>query len=248
MRVLIVGGGIAGLTLAALLRQRGLQPQIVEKTDRYGGVGYVLDLWPIGSRILKGLGLYPSLRERSQPMRHYLPCDARGHILRRYDFTAFSTEYGPILGVCRAHLIDVLRAGCRDLDLRLGTSVAALEPEKAAIRATLTSGHSEVFDLVVGCDGVHSRTRDLVFGAVPLTKLGWTGWAWWLNPDLLPADTITEYWAAGSFLGLYPARDALCCFCAVPSAPGAPDPAGQRPERIRYAFGHLGGLGRMDNG
>lgn len=37
MRIRIVGGGIAALTLAALLRQRGLRPQIVERIHGYGG-------------------------------------------------------------------------------------------------------------------------------------------------------------------------------------------------------------------
>ena len=41
MRVLIVGGGIAGLTLAGLLQQRGFKPTLVERIPEYGSVGYV---------------------------------------------------------------------------------------------------------------------------------------------------------------------------------------------------------------
>ena len=71
LRVLIVGGGIAGLTLAGLLQQRGFQPVVVEKSPNYGEVGYVLGLFPAGSRILKGLGLYPRLEDAGVELARY---------------------------------------------------------------------------------------------------------------------------------------------------------------------------------
>ncbi|MCK5392682.1 MAG: NAD(P)-binding protein, partial [Deltaproteobacteria bacterium] len=61
MRILVVGGGIAGLTFAALLQQRGFKPTVVERIPEYGTVGYVIVLWPSGCRILKGLGVYRNL-------------------------------------------------------------------------------------------------------------------------------------------------------------------------------------------
>ena len=42
MRVLIVGAGIAGLTLSALLRQKGIKPQIVDRASDFAQAGYML--------------------------------------------------------------------------------------------------------------------------------------------------------------------------------------------------------------
>ena len=53
MKVLIIGGGVAGLTLAGLLQRRGFAPRLVEKAPAFGKVGYVIVIWPSGSRVDK---------------------------------------------------------------------------------------------------------------------------------------------------------------------------------------------------
>ncbi len=242
MRVLIVGGGIAGLTLAALLQQRGIRPVIVERAAHYGGVGYVLGLWPVGSRVLHGLGLHPALVDGSVPLVNYRPCDERGRCLREFDFRWVSDAAGPILGMRRFDLINVLRGAVASLDMRMGVTIAALDIRASEVGVTFSGGATDAFDLVVGCDGLRSKTRELAFGDVPLTYHGWTGFAWWLDPALCRSDTITEYWAAGRFLGLYPGKDSLCCFCALPAPQDSRVAAPDRPEHLRRAFAAVGGL------
>ena len=65
MRVLIVGAGIAGLTLSALLRQKGIKPQIVDRASDFAQAGYMLGLFPMGNRVLHGLGTRDSSRASS---------------------------------------------------------------------------------------------------------------------------------------------------------------------------------------
>ena len=242
MRVLIVGGGIAGLTLAALLEQRGIYPLVVEKASTYGGLGYVLGLWPLGSRVLKGLGLYQALVERSVPLLRYRPCNERGRCVREFDFDWVTDRYGPILGVRRLDLIELLRQAISKLQLRMGETVSGLEIRPDSVGVTFSDGSQGDFDLVVGCDGLRSKMRELTFGDVPVSYHGWTGYAWWLDPSLCDSDTITEYWTAGRFLGLYPAKDSLCCFCALPAPQHVKDLPAARPDRLRKAFAGVDGL------
>ncbi len=242
MRVLIVGGGIAGLTLAALLQQRGIRPVIVERASHYGGVGYVLGLWPVGGRVLFGLGLHEALVDKSVPLLNYRPCDERGRCFREFDFGWVSDVAGPILGVRRFDLVDLLREAVAALDMRMGTTVSALAIKTREVGVTFSDGSNETYDLVVGCDGLRSKIRELAFGNVPLVYHGWTGFAWWLDPALCPSDTITEYWTAGRFLGVYPAKDSLCCFCALPAPQDSQISPPERPDHLRRAFAGLGGL------
>jgi 2-polyprenyl-6-methoxyphenol hydroxylase-like FAD-dependent oxidoreductase len=83
LRVLIAGGGIAGLALAALLRQRGIAPDIVEAAATHDHQSYVLGLYPFGARVLHGLGVHRSFtavseacqrRERSAPSSRAAIC------------------------------------------------------------------------------------------------------------------------------------------------------------------------------
>jgi len=242
MRVLIVGGGIAGLTLAALLEQRGIYPLVVEKASGYGGVGYVLGLWPLGSRVLKGLGLYQALVERSEPLVRYRPCDQRGRCLREFDFGWVTDRCGPILGVRRIELVELLRRAVDNSQLRMGQTVEAMDVRPDCVGVTFSDGSQGDFDLVVGCDGLRSKTRELIFGDVPVSYHGWTGYAWWLDPAMCASDTITEYWSAGRFLGVYPAKDSLCCFCALPAPRHVKDLPSARPDRLRKAFAGVEGL------
>ncbi|MDQ2798966.1 MAG: FAD-dependent monooxygenase [Armatimonadota bacterium] len=242
MRVLIVGGGIAGLTLAGLLQQRGFRPVAVEKAPNYGGAGYVLGLFPAGSRILKGLGLYPQLEDAGVELARYEVANAQGECLHVYHFGTLTENYGPTLGISRTALIDVLRSGVSSECLRLGTTVESLTQTPDEAQATFSDGSAETFDLVVGCDGLRSRTRAMIFGDAPLTYLGMTGWGFWIPPRLTPPEQVTEYWGDGKFFGIYPVKDRWCAFTGVALPAGTPDPVETRIARIREHFADFGGL------
>ncbi|HET8705198.1 MAG TPA: NAD(P)-binding protein, partial [Pseudomonadales bacterium] len=65
-KILISGGGIAGLTLAYWLNNFGFEPTIVEKRSDFSDRGYMLDFYGSGYRVAEKMGLIDALK-----VRHY---------------------------------------------------------------------------------------------------------------------------------------------------------------------------------
>jgi 2-polyprenyl-6-methoxyphenol hydroxylase-like FAD-dependent oxidoreductase len=242
MRILIVGGGISGLTLAGLLQQRGFKPTLVERAPEYGSVGYIIVLWPSGSRILKGLGLYRKLLDVGLPFSTYNVWNEKGEMLRSYSVETVTEKYGPMISIYRPELINILREAVDPASIRMNTTVEKIRQTPAEVFVTFSGGREEVFDLVVGCDGVRSKTRSLVFGHVPLTYSGMKGWSFWVKSNLLKTAHIAEYWGTGKFLGVWPTKGRLSVFTSIRSPEGIPEPAEGRAGRIGEHFKDFGGI------
>lgn len=241
MRILIIGGGFAGLTLAGLLRQVGLLPVVIEKVPRYEPVGYVIGLWPLGSRVLHGLGLYDKYLAASADTPDYRMHDSRGNVLQQYNLDAYFKPYGPMRCVTRHELLAILLEGADPSRVRMGVTPESIRQDENEVHVRFSDGAEETFDVVFGCDGIRSQTRRLLFGELPLRETGWAGWAWWFDPALTPAQTIMEYYGPGRYVGIFPARGKTCCFSGMPCKPGHRDPVETRIERIREALGAFGG-------
>lgn len=242
LRVLIVGGGVAGLTLAALLEQRGFNPLVVEKAREHADTGFSIGLWPAGSRILKGLRLFTKLCDVGVDCTRYIIANERGDTLHAFSFEPLTSRYGPLIELSRLELIEVLRSAVDEERIRFGVTVREIVETPDGIIAEFDDGRTGAFDIVVGCDGIRSGVRQLAFGDVPTAYSGVAGWAFWLPPDFVPPPEIMEYWGAGKFVGMYPARRRFCAVVAMHSPRGAPDLPETRAERIRSAFAGFGGI------
>lgn len=209
MRTLIVGAGVAGLTLASKLLQQGRTPVVVEKAESFEDAGYSLGIYPLGSSVLHGLGTYDELVARGEPAASYRVVDAHGRLIQDVDLTSFTADIGPMVLISRTDLIDILHGTAEAADLRMGTTVTAIDqPDDRVVQATFSDGTSEDFDLVVAADGLHSATRQLVFGDdVDVFDTHWVLWAWWAPMPDWERDLNLESWGAGTFFGLYPTTE-----------------------------------------
>ncbi|MGH9666484.1 MAG: FAD-dependent oxidoreductase, partial [Bryobacteraceae bacterium] len=223
MRILIAGGGVAGLTLAAKLAQQGRRPVVVEQSSEYGDDGYGISLYPLGSCVFHGLGLYDELTARAEPCRRYEIADHAGKALQSVDMSELTDNVGPMFTLSRRDLIDVLRKACGDLPIRMGTRIESIDQAGGAVEVGFSDNTTGQFDLVVGCDGIHSSVRKLILGEQEVFDTGWTIWTWWGRPGLIPSDLVREYWGRECFFGVYPAPG-RCMFGA-----GLPTEAIQQP-------------------
>ncbi len=203
MRILIVGGGVAGLTLAALLRQRGEEPTVIERVEEYGRAGYLISLWPMGNRVLRGLGLYGGFAELGVPLKAHVLRDGSGRLIRASDVGARMDLYGEIRTLERADLVDLLRSHNGGIPVRTGLTVEHIRQEPRVAQVVFSDGSEEEFDLVVGADGVNSGVRKLLLGNVEPRQTGYILYWWWEDAGEKPTTEINDYWGTGRLLGLY---------------------------------------------
>jgi 2-polyprenyl-6-methoxyphenol hydroxylase-like FAD-dependent oxidoreductase len=208
----------------------------------YADAGYTIGLWPAGSRILKGLKLFTKLCDVGVECSRYIIANEGGDTLHSFSFEPLAKRYGPLIDLSRLQLIELLRSAVDEQRLRFGVTVRRVAETPDGVVAEFDDGSADVFDVVVGCDGIRSGVRQLTFGDIHVDYSGVAGWAFWLPPDFVPPPEIVEYWGAGKFVGMYPARRRFCAVIAMHCPLGTPDPVETRADRARTAFAGFGGI------
>jgi FAD-dependent urate hydroxylase len=80
-RILIVGGGIAGLTVARAFHHQGFQAELVERSPSWQVTGAAIQLHPNGMRILHALGLGEAVEQAGAVVCYRMYCDQNGEVL-----------------------------------------------------------------------------------------------------------------------------------------------------------------------
>jgi salicylate hydroxylase len=182
MKIGIVGGGIGGLACALTLRQAGFEVNVFERSPLLFDQGAGVTLAPNATRVLYHLGLGDALEATAvtQPVseyRHY----RTGRTLQRIVRDDNRDKYGsPHL---RMHRWDLQKAMADQLALvapnalRLGRQVTSVSRIGQGVELRFQDGKMGVFDIVVAADGIHSRTREMLFQ--PLPPAMFTGFVAW---------------------------------------------------------------------
>lgn len=164
--VIIVGGGLVGLTLAAALGRAGLSVAVVDReapadaaADRFDGRASAI-AWG-SARALAGIGLWPMLAPHAQAIDDIRVSDGDSTLFVHYDHReigdhplGYIVENRHIRRALYAHV-----AAISTLQLLAPALVEKLRPEAGAIAATLAGGAEIRASLAIACDGRNSPTR-----------------------------------------------------------------------------------------
>jgi salicylate hydroxylase len=190
--VVIVGGGIGGLAVAAFLDRAGVASTVYEQAEELTEVGAGLVVAPNAARLLRRLGVLDGFATRAVTL-------AVGWEFRRWsDGTVLSAEnleaactrlYGEETYTAhRADLLDALRSAVPADAVRLGKRCVDVSLDGG--RPTVRFADEEVIeaDVVIGADGVHSVVRGAVTDPGPPADSGICAFR-----ALVPADRAPEF-------------------------------------------------------
>lgn len=214
MKILIVGGGIAGLFLAGLCEKLEIEYRLIEKQPDQSHHGYLIGLWSNARKMLEKLDLANNLDREGKVVKFFKIRNGSGKLLREYDLKYFSINYGGYMMIERSKLIDWLSSKVAEDKITFGLTIKSLEQKKESVRVCFSDGVEEEYDLVVGADGVSSQVRCLAFSEKEYRKFSnWRIWYAWINEIDTEAYTATSYTEPNEYVITFNAGGkSLACF------------------------------------
>ncbi len=183
LRILVVGGGIGGLTAAIALRRKGFAVEIVEKDPTWTvyGVGIIQQFNVV--RAMGSIGLLEDYMAEAYGFDFTEMFTPTGQKVAEFPTPRLAGEQYPSnAGIRRTDLQRVLASKVKELGaaVRLGVTAETLADDGKGVDVAFSDGTTGRYDVVVGADGVYSRTRAQILPDAP--KPRYTGqWVWRYN-------------------------------------------------------------------
>src|SRR5580700_12029192 len=179
-KVLVVGGGIAGLSASIALAQRDIEVHLIDRNSEWGALGAGLTFNGASARAFRQLGVLSRILEAGSGHGNSRVCDWQGKVLVNSDPNATFEQGLPAWGgILRPALHEILKTAALELGVfaKTGAKVNSVEERHDRIEASLSNGDQDSYDLIVGADGLTSSTRSMLFPAGPTPQF--TGQVCW---------------------------------------------------------------------
>jgi 2-polyprenyl-6-methoxyphenol hydroxylase-like FAD-dependent oxidoreductase len=197
-KVLVIGGGIAGMSTAIELRKRGVAVDLVERDPKWRVYGTGISISGPALRAFKTVGVLPEILEQGWCSDGCDVCAPNGTVLTTLVTPRIAGADIPGGGgILRPVLARILSKAtlASGTAVRLGVTFTGIARSDAGLDVSLTDGSRERYDLVVGADGLSSKVRSAIFPDAPTPK--YTGQGCWRA--VVPR--LPEITGASMFLG-----------------------------------------------
>jgi 2-polyprenyl-6-methoxyphenol hydroxylase-like FAD-dependent oxidoreductase len=179
-KALVVGGGLAGQTLATALTRGGIRTDLIELHPRWNVLGVGISVQGPTLRALKSIGLLDPCLKDGFGYSELTNCDQNGKVLSVVDLPRMlGSDYPACVGIMRPMLHDVLFAAMQEtkVPVRMGLTAKSLHQSDDGVDIVFSNGSTDRYDVVVGADGAHSKLREALFGTAHRPR--YTGQAVW---------------------------------------------------------------------
>ena len=203
-RIAIIGGGIAGLTFARSLKMDQYEIHIFEKKESFGEIGAAISVFPNALCVMEELGLLEEILDNSGQIKTVYLKTSKGKILSKSEP---KSDY-PVVCIHRANLHRIL---LEDIDANLFTNyslVSLTHLENGQVELEFENGEKNIFDAVVGADGIHSKVRKHIISDGDPIFRGYNIWRGIVKTDF-DIGYGSETYGRGQRVGIVPIKDGV---------------------------------------
>ncbi|MBP7564663.1 MAG: FAD-dependent monooxygenase [Burkholderiaceae bacterium] len=245
LKVLVVGGGIGGMSTAITLRQRGHEVELIDLDPQWRVYGAGITITGATFRAFSQLGILDEVLAKAWGGPGIQVCDMQGRPLAVLPTPPVADADVPGTGgLMRPVLHAILSQRTLSLGtrVRLGLTVDALQETPQGTYVQFSDGSNGTFDLVVGADGLFSRVRQLLFPDAPAPE--YTGQSVWrtVAPRASGIDRRHFFLGGPVKVGLTPVSDTqMYMFLLETTQRRPPMDAMEQAARLRSLLAGYGG-------
>jgi 2-polyprenyl-6-methoxyphenol hydroxylase-like FAD-dependent oxidoreductase len=165
-KIIIVGAGIGGLCAAIAAKRVGLAVEVFEKASQLNEVGAGIVLYPNALTALRELGVAEPIADAGAVLRGgtYLTSAGKLLVALRAEDSPQSTQS---IAIHRADLQRILAEAAGLDTIQFGKSLEGFSQGNHKVTAMFSDGTTAEADALVGADGLHSRTRNVLLADGP---------------------------------------------------------------------------------
>jgi 2-polyprenyl-6-methoxyphenol hydroxylase-like FAD-dependent oxidoreductase len=238
--VIIIGGGIGGLTAAIALQRRGIAAHVFEAAAELRAVGAGIQMPSNAMQVLSRLGVAEAVQQAGAALEHGQICDYESGVLQSVDLRVVEQRYGfATIAIHRARLQAILVAALAEGTLHLGKACREVEQDEHGVHVRFADGSDTTGRALVAADGVRSVVRRQLFPDVDLRYSGQSSYRavarYALPPELERAGQ--EIWGQGCRFGFCSVGGGEVYWYATFDTPaGVQDAPGQAMSRLKQLF------------
>lgn len=218
--ILIIGGGIAGLTTALALQQKNVDYQVFEAVPEIKTVGAGITIAGNAMRVLKKLGVAEDVKQRGHLIYSMDITDEQGKMISALDAEKQSLKYG--LDNVAIHRAELHQALLKNIPAdKIITNKKAIDVTQTNNSVTIhfeDGTHSEGSAAIIA-DGIHSAIRKKYLPDSLPRYSGYTCWRGVVENKWNLARHAVEVWGAQGRFGYVPVGNNLVYWFACKNAP-----------------------------